>query len=56
MRKVYSSRVKPGDLSHELYSLQNSGYTINNVYQDHTKEFGTNKEIEVYIIIYERDE
>ena len=55
MRKVYSEMVKPEDLSHELYLLQQCSYTIINVFQDHIKDFA-DKEVSRYTIIYERDE
>lgn len=56
MKRIFSKTVKPEDLSHELMMLQECKYIINNVFQDHVEEFGTNKEREVYTIIYERDE
>ena len=56
MKRVYSKMLKPEDLSHELYLLQQCGYTIINVFQDHIKEFGIDKEVSRYTIIYERDE
>ena len=55
MKKVYSEMLKPEDLSHELYLLQQRGYTIVNVFQDHIKDF-TDKEVSRYTTIYERDE
>lgn len=55
MKRVYSKIVKPDELSHELYLLQDHGYTINNVYQDHIKELSSNNEKRVYTIIFERE-
>lgn len=55
MKKVYSKIVRPDELSHELHLLQECGYTINNVYQDHMKEFGLNNEKGVYTIVFERE-
>lgn len=55
MKKVYSEIVKPDNLSHELYLLQECGYTIINVYQDHVKGLGSNNENGVYTIIFERE-
>ena len=55
MKKVHSKTVKPGDLSHELMLLQQCGYIIDNVFQNHN-ENSYNGIKETYTIIYERDE
>ena len=54
MKRVYAQTTYHKDLEHNLNLLQQCGYMIDNVFQNHYTSYGESRE--TYTIIYERDE
>lgn len=54
MKHVYARTTNHTDLEHNLYLLQQCGYIINNIFQNHYTSYGESQES--YTIIYERNE
>ena len=54
MKHVYAKTTNYNNLEHDLSLLQECGYTIDNVFQNHKQEYDMTRES--YTIIYERDE